>query len=376
MKVTIHKLFEYLLETAGAEPPECFLGFSLSTPPTLGDFLPDLDPALPLDWNGSSFQGLPALRQRVIDQAGLGGTCTPDDVLVTAGTAEANYLVFRQLLEPGDEVVTDAPGWPQAGVMARAIGARLVEVPRDPARGWALDPGAVIAALTPRTRLVFLSNPNNPTGRLIPDADLRALAAACDRAGIHLLVDEVYAGLEWAGPRPPSVAGLTPFGITTGSVSKALGLQGLRTGWLVTRDRALLRDAVILRENSSEIMNILGEHIAEIALRPDRLAPALTRARAEAEAALAGLDRFIAAEPRLSWHRPEAGLVGLARLEGVDGERLARRLLLPPYRTFVLPGSAFGQPGHIRLGVGGGPAARLDEGLRRLSACLSAWPSA
>lgn len=376
MKVTIHKLFDYLLETAGAEPPECFLGFSLSTPPVLGDFLPDLDPALPLDWNGASFLGLPALRRRVIDQAGLAGICSPDDVLVTAGTAEANYLVFRQLLQPGDEVVTDSPGWPQAGVMARAIGARLVEVARDEARGWALDPGAVIAALTPRTRLVFLSNPNNPTGRLIPETDLRAIAAACDRAGVHLLVDEVYAGLEWAGPRPPSAAGLTPLGITTGSVSKALGLQGLRTGWLVTRDRALLRDALILRENSSEIMNILGEHIAEIALRPDRLSAALTRARDEAQAALAGLDRFIAAEPRLAWHRPGAGLVGLARLDGLDGESLARRLIRPPFRTFVLPGSAFGCPAHIRLGVGGGPAARLDEGLRRLSACLTGWPSA
>ncbi len=260
--------------------------------------------------------------------------------------------------------------------MARAIGARLVEVPRDETRGWALDPGAVIAALTPRTKLVFLTNPNNPTGRLIPEADLRAIAEACDRAGIHLLVDEVYAGLEWAGPRPPSVAGLTPFGITTGSVSKALGLQGLRTGWLVTRDAALLRDALILRENASEIMNILGEHIAEIALRPARLAPALARARAEAAAALARLDAFVAAEPRLSWQAPEAGLIGLARLRGITGDALAARLLSPPFRTFVLPGSAYGQPDHIRLGVGGGPAARLDDGLARLHACLAAWPSA
>ncbi len=77
MKVTIHRLFEYLLETAGAVPPECFLGFSLSTPPRLADFLPDLDPALPLDWNGVSFQGLPALRQRVIDQAALPAPAAP-----------------------------------------------------------------------------------------------------------------------------------------------------------------------------------------------------------------------------------------------------------------------------------------------------------
>jgi hypothetical protein len=372
MRVTIHKLFDYLLETTAADPPECFIGFSLSRAPRLKDFLADLDPDLSLDWNGVSFLGLPTLRQRVLDQAGL--TLHPDSVLITAGAAEANYLLFRQLLTPGDEVLTEAPGWPQAGVMARAIGARLVEVPRNEAQGWQLDPDDVARRVTPRTRMIFLTNPNNPTGRLIPEADLRALAALADRHGIWLVVDEVYAGLEWAGPRPPAVAGLTPFGITTGSVSKALGLQGLRTGWMICQTRGVIRDAMILRENASEIMNTLGERIAEIALRPDRLAAALTQARAEGQASLARLDRFVADQPRLSWHAPEAGLIGLARVRGTDGETLARALLAPPWRTFLLPGSAYGLPDHIRLGAGGGPEARAEEGLARLGAWLADQP--
>jgi aspartate/methionine/tyrosine aminotransferase len=367
MKVTIHKLFDYLLETTAAEPPECFIGFSLARSPRLKDFLAELDPALSLDWNGKSFLGLPALRQRVLDQAGL--DLPPDSVLITAGAAEANYLLFRQLLSAGDELITEAPGWPQAGVMAKAIGARLVEVPRDEAQGWALDPDWVARAITPRTRMIFLTNPNNPTGRLIPEADLRALAALADRHGIWLVVDEVYAGLEWAGPRPPSSAGLTPFGIITGSVSKALGLQGLRTGWMICQSPEVIRDAMILRENSSEIMNVLGEHIAEIALRPERLAAALGRARAEGAEVLDRLDRFVTAEARLGWHRPQAGLIGLARVEGTDGESLARALLAPPYRTFLLPGSAYGLAHHIRIGAGGGPEARLEEGLGRLRRC-------
>lgn len=368
MKVTIHKLFDYLLETTAREPPECFIGFSLARSPRLKDFLADLDPDLSLDWNGTSFLGLPALRQRVLDQASL--TLPPDSVLITAGAAEANYLLFRQLLLPGDEIVTEAPGWPQAGVMARAIGARLVPVPRDEARGWALDPGAIAAAITPRTRMIFLTNPNNPTGRLIPDADLHALGALADRHGIWLVVDEVYAGLEWSAPRPSAIAGLTPFGITTGSVSKALGLQGLRTGWIICQSPGVIRDAMILRENASEIMNVLGEHIAEIALRPGRLAPALHRAREEGRATLDRLDRFVTAEPRLAWHRPEAGLIGLARVTGTDGDTLARALLQPPYRTFLLPGSAYDLPRHVRIGAGGGPEARLEDGLHRLSALL------
>lgn len=372
MKVTIHKLFDYLLETTAAEPPECFIGFSLARSPRLGDFLAELDPDLSLDWNGKSFLGLPSLRQRVLDQAGL--ALDPGCVLITAGAAEANYLLFRQLLTAGDEILTEAPGWPQAGVMAQAIGARLIEVPRDEFRGWWLDPEAVAQAITPRTRMIFLTNPNNPTGRLIPEADLRALAALADRHGIWLVVDEVYAGLEWQGPRPPAVAGLTPFGITTGSVSKALGLQGLRTGWMICQNLQVIRDAMILRENSSEIMNTLGEHIAEIALRPDRLAANLARTGAEARAALDRLDRFVLSEPRLSWHQPEAGLIGLARVEGTLGEALARALLAPPWRTFLLPGSAYGLPHHIRLGVGGGPEARTEEGLMRLSRFLATKP--
>lgn len=373
MKVTIHKLFDYLLETTAQDPPECFIGFSLARSPRLKDFLPDLDPDLSLDWNGKSFLGLPALRQRVLDQAGL--DMAQDSVLITAGAAEANYLLFRQLLTAGDEIVTEVPGWPQAGVMARAIGARLVEVRRDEAQGWWLDPDAVAAAITPRTRMIFLTNPNNPTGRLIPEEELQALADLADRHGVWLVVDEVYAGLEWAGPRPPSVAGLTPFGITTGSVSKALGLQGLRTGWMICRTPGVIRDAMILRENASEIMNTLGERIAEIALRPDRRAAALTRARVEATAALDRLDRFVAETQHLSWHRPEAGLIGLARVNGLDGETLARALVAPPWRTFLLPGSAYGMAQHIRLGAGGGPEARAEEGLSRLGRYLRSLPA-
>lgn len=371
MKVQIHKLFDYLLETAGEDPPECVLGFSLSTPPRLRAFLADLDPDLALDWNGVSFQGLPALRERVIAQAGLDGLCAPSDVLMTAGAAEANYLCFRQLLQAGDDIVTDTPGWPQAGVMARAIGANLVTVKRHEGDGWQLDPDALARVVNHRTRMIFLSNPNNPTGALMDAATLRRVVDIAAKVGAWLLVDEVYAGLEWQGTRPPSVAGMYERGITTGSVSKALGLQGLRTGWMICRDKTMIMDAVILRENSSEIMNILGEHIAEIALRPDRLAPALAAARAEGQAGLTLLDSFIAAQPRLSWVRPTAGLIGLARLRGEAAEPFARRLLAAPYRTFLLPGTAYDEPAHLRLGVGGGAAVKLDEGLRRLRDCLA-----
>jgi hypothetical protein len=370
MKVKIHTLFQYLLETTAATP-EAILGFSLSTSPKLADFLPDLDPNLRLDWNGVSFRGLPALRAAVIAQANLGDHCTPDHVLITAGAAEANYLAMMQLVQPGDEVVLETPGWPQAAVLARAIGAKIKLLHRQEADGWALPIDALRAAVTPRTKLIFLTNPNNPTGALLSPAELSAVANIADQVGAWLLVDEVYAGLEWDAPRAPSIAGIYARGITTGSVSKALGLQGLRTGWLISQDEGLLMDATILRENSSEIMNILGEHIAEIALRPDRLTAALAQARQDGKANLDHLDTFIAAQPGLAWVRPRAGLIGLARLpDGLLADPFARQLLAAPYRTFLLPGTAYDQPHHIRLGVGGGAAVNLPLGLARLKALL------
>lgn len=373
MKVKIHTLFQYLLDTTEAEP-EAFIGFSLSQSPKLGDFLDALDPDLPLDWNQKSFRGLPALRERVLAQAGLEGICAPDDVVITAGAAEANYLAFMQLVQPGDEVVTERPGWPQAGVLAEAVGATLVEIDRDEASGWHLPLDALEAAVTDRTRMIFLTNPNNPTGRLMDRRELERLVAIADRVGAWLLVDEVYAGLEWEGERAPSIAGMYDRGITTGSVSKALGLQGLRTGWLICRDADLVWDAIILRENASEIMNIMGEIIAEIALRPERLGSALESARRSGRETLARLDRFVADQANLSWHRPQAGLIGLARLAGDrDGDEFARCLLAEPYRTFLLPGSSYGLPQHIRLGVGGGPQAKLELGLERIARLLADW---
>ena len=190
MKVKIHTLFQYLLDTTDAQP-EAIVGFSLSRSPRLGAFLADLDPDLSLDWNQQSFRGLPTLREAVIRQAGLDGICTADDVLITAGTAEANYLAIRQLVQTGDEIVTETPGWPQAAVLAQAIGAEVRLVERREDQGWRLPLDALEAAVTERTRLIFLSNPNNPTGQVMTAPELAQVAAIAARVGAWLLVDEV-----------------------------------------------------------------------------------------------------------------------------------------------------------------------------------------
>lgn len=374
MKVKIHTLFQYLLETTQSAP-EAIVGFSLSQSPRLGDFMDDLDPDLVLDWNNRDFSGLPELKDHVLRQAGLLGVRAPADVLITAGAAEANYLAIMQLLQPDDEIVIETPGWPQAEVLAKAIGAKIIKVTRRESENWQLPLDQLSDAITPKTRMIFLTNPNNPTGDVLGADALAQIVQMADRVGAWLLVDEVYAGLEWDGPRAPSVAGMYARGITTGSVSKALGLQGLRTGWIICADAGMIRDAVILRENSSEIMNIMGEVIAEIALRPDRYASSMAQARADGQKNLDQMNAWIAAQDGLDWVSPRAGLIGLGRLsDGIDSDDFARFLLADPYRTFLLPGSAYDQQGHIRLGVGGGAAVNLTEGLTRLAQGLRDYP--
>lgn len=368
--VEIHKLFEFLLETTSAQP-EAVLGFSLSSSPKLGEFLDELSSDLSLDWSNESFQGMVRLREHILARSKLQDSCTIDDVLITAGTAEANFLVISQLLRPEDEIIVESPGWPQPVVLAKAIGATIKVLHRNEEDSWRFDFTELENLITERTRLFFLCNPNNPTGQILSEGDLKKVAALAERVGAYVLVDEVYAGLEWRTNRAPSIAALYERGITTNSVSKALGLQGLRTGWLICRDPKVIFDAYVLRENSSEIMNVMGEKIAEVALRKDRYETAIAKARQEGQANLELLNSFINARPELSWQPPAAGLIGMCRVHlAMDGETLARRLLKPPYRTFVIPGSAYDLPQHIRLGVGGGEEAGLNLGLERLEQFL------
>lgn len=370
MRVRIHELFETFLGAHAAEP-EVSLVHSLAEPPSLGQFLDDLDPGLSLDWSGQSFMGLPSLREKVIERWGYGPVCTADDVLITAGTAEANFLAINNLVGPGDEMVVDVPGWPQPLVLAEALGARVRKLERDEARGWMFDFGQLQDLVNAKTKLIFICNPNNPTGHVLDRDALQRLAGMADRVGAWVLTDEVYRGMEWDDEDTPRVASLYERGISTGSVSKVLGLQGLRTGWMVCRERQLLTDCMVLREDSSEIMNVMGEAIADIALEADRFAAAVDRARQAGQRNLQLIHRFIQDQPGLSWVRPRAGLIGFCKTDlGMDARELSRQLLGPPYRTFVMPGSAYGYPNHVRLGAGGGQEQEVAEGLRRLAQFL------
>lgn len=371
MHVKMHKLFATFLH-AHALQPEASVVFSLATPARLGDYLADLNPAMSLDWSDQSFQGITSLREKVVARMGYAPHCKAEDVLITAGTNEANFLAITQLVGPGDEMIVDVPGWPQPLALGEAIGAVVKPLPRYEAQGWRFQVDELADLVNDKTRLIYLCNPNNPTGHVLDEDTLLQVVELADRVGAYVLCDEVYRGLEWHGAETPRVASLYERGISTGSISKVFGMQGLRTGWMVCQDPKVILDAMVLRENTSEIMNVMGEAIADLVLSEARFGPTVAQVRATESQNIDFLDRFIEEMPMLSWHRPQAGLIGFCRLDlPIDADTFAKRLLDPPYRTFVMSGSVYNYPQHLRLGVGGGAAVGLNVGLERMRALLN-----
>jgi aspartate/methionine/tyrosine aminotransferase len=157
---------------------------------------------------------------------------SPDNVLVTVGAAEANYLALTTLLRPGDEAVIMLPNYMQVWGIAKNHGIRVRECHLSEKRQWAPDLGELEAAVTPATKLIAVCNPNNPTGRIMTPSEMDGVIAAAERVGAWLLSDEVYRGAEReTDEEAPSFYGRYDKVLAQGSMSKAYGLPGLRIRW-------------------------------------------------------------------------------------------------------------------------------------------------
>lgn len=368
MDVKINKLYEIFLHAheVGCDYP---IVTSLRSSPKLKEFLEDLDPELPLDWSGQSFYGLPELRKQVVKTQDY--HVSEDNIMITAGTNEANFLVMMQTIIPGDEIVIDMPSWPQPYELGKALGANVKIIKRRENLKWGIDLDELKKLVTPKTRLIFLCSPNNPTGAVFNEEEMKSICKIAAANGSYLLCDEVYRGLEWDGQRSPAAVNYYEKAISTSSVSKTLGLQGIRTGWMATSDKALLTRCLILRENASEIMNVLGEYIALAALKPGKYERLINEGKNQGSKGWAIIRDWISKNEVFHWVEPRAGFLCFVRYDlDIGSEDFCKRLLAPPYRTFVQPGVAYGFEKYIRLGVGGGVGGvqteQIGEGLRRI----------
>jgi aspartate/methionine/tyrosine aminotransferase len=316
--------------------------------------------------------GYAPLQQRLAQHAGVPEEC----VVAAAGTSMANHLAMAALLEPGGEVILEQPVYGPLLDVAEYLGARVKHLPRRFESRFAIGLEELQRAITPATRLIVLTNLHNPSGALLSTEMLQAIGKLAQRAGVRVLVDEVYLEMLFGKAAPfsfpigNSIAGAkeNPF-IVTSSLTKVYGLSGLRCGWILAAPDLARRMWLL-----NDLFAATGAHPAErlSVMALDHLEQFRARARELLAANRALLDTFLDSRRDLECFRPPAGTVIFPRLpHGRDSEAFFQ-LLREKFETTVVPGSFFEMPRHFRIGIGS-DTPTLRAGLERLSAALDAF---
>jgi len=314
-----------------------------------------------LELSGTGAYGYAPLQQAIAARYRVEEAC----VVAAMGTSMANLLALAAVVEPGDEVLIEHPAYEPLIAAARYLGAKVRTFPRRAEDGFRLDPAQVERAITPRTRAVVLSNLHNPSSALADDDALRAVGEIAARAGARVIVDEVYLDALWE-PAPRTCVHLGPAFISTNSLTKVYGLNGLRCGWILAEPALAER-----MWRLTELFNNIGVHAAErLSLIAFQNLDALAhRSRTLLDANAATLNDFYATQADSLDVQPHAhGTVSFPRLRTGDADALCD-LLVSRYETAVVPGRFFGEPGHVRIGLGIDPAT-FAEGLDRLGRAL------
>jgi aspartate/methionine/tyrosine aminotransferase len=297
------------------------------------------------------------------------GLCAAD-VLVTTGAAGALFIIATSLLGPSDHLVVVRPNYATNLETPRAIGCLTTHIDLVFEDGFRIDLEKVAAAITPATRIVSVTCPHNPTGVMLSQAELRGLAELTARHGCRLLVDETYRDLSFDEPLPPA-ASLGDHVISVSSLSKAYGVQGIRIGWLITKDPALQEVFLAASEQISICGSVMDEWVAEQIMenRVAILGPRLVEMRRR----LQRVSDWMAGEDRLEWVKPSGGVVCFPRMtvEPTGGTEGFYRRLLDDHGAYVGPGHWFEQPdSYFRVGYGWPAAEELEAGLAAISAAL------
>ena len=301
--------------------------------------------------------------------AGLHSRQSPANVLVTHGAIGANALVHQALVEPGDRVVTMVPTYQQHYSIPASIGAdvRLLRLREE--NGFLPDVAELRALVGSRAKLIAFSNPNNPAGSLMDEALLGEITEIARRAGAYILADEVYRGLNQQGSgSTASIADIYEAGISTGSMSKAFSLAGLRLGWLVAPPE-VIASVSVHRDYNTISVGMIDDYFASLALEAKDAI--LTRSREIVRGNLATLDEWVTAHPLVHYVKPGSGTTALL---AYDLEVPSRPLcvdLVQQTGVMLTPGSAMDVEGYLRIGYANNPKI-LADGLARLGGFLTA----
>lgn len=291
-----------------------------------------------------------------------------DHVLVTNGTAEANFLALWRLLEPGDEVVLMLPNYMQIWGLARSLGAEVIPLWLREERRWHPDLEELGRSLSSRTKLIAVCNPNNPTGAILEESEMRAFVEAARAADAWLLADEVYQGAERNGQRTPSFWGRYDKVLITNGLSKAYGLPGLRIGWIAGPEKAI---AALwgYHDYTTIAVSALSDELARRALgNRDRI---LERTRRILRQNYPVLEEWIAGHDDLfTFVPPAAGAIAYLKYAmDINSTELTRKLR-EEKSVLVVPGDHFNMDRYLRINYGP-PAEYLRAGLQRMQETIA-----
>jgi aspartate/methionine/tyrosine aminotransferase len=359
MQSTWENVVEYNLSESGVHP--------LSLRELVSDR--ELEEILSLGLGYSQTNGTPALRSGI---ARLYPGASVDQVLATAGSSEANFLLMWSLIEPGDEVVFMMPNYMQMWGLARGFGAALKPLWLKRSLGWAFDLGELERLVTSKTRLIIVTNPNNPTGAVMSREAMTAVAVCAERSGAWIVADEVYRGAELDGPATPSFWGLTDRVIVVNGLSKAYGLPGVRIGWILG-PREFVQKTWPYHDYTTISPSILSDRLAQVALSPGNRERILKRTKGILQANFPILGEWLERQDGFfDFLPPAAGAIAFAGYHhDLNSTELANRLIREK-SVLIVPGDQFEMDHHLRFGFGSegdylrSGLARVEELLREI----------
>lgn len=328
----------------------------------------DLDELAKLELFYPQVNGTDLLRARIAQT--YAPAPAQDEVLVTVGAAEANALVCQTLLEPGDRVTVIEPGYRQVRGIAENLGCAVDVVQLRDETGWQLDLDELRASIGPRTKLLYVVNPNNPTGTILSSEARATILEAVEASGCWLLADEVYCGSERDIVETESFWGTHPRAVCANSLSKACGLCGLRIGWVVAPQpfaEELWRRHEYAVISASLPSVFLAERALEPAKRRELLARQRDLVRDGAELYARWLDEHAALVS--AYAAPATALSFPRYAASLPSEQVADAIRTRA-SVLVIPGSMMGSEGHFRLTVGFEPEF-LGAALERIASVLS-----
>jgi aspartate/methionine/tyrosine aminotransferase len=296
----------------------------------------------------------------------------PSNVLVTNGSAEANYIAVRSMLEPGDELVLMLPNYMQIWGLARAAGIDVKPFHLRHELEWGPDLDELKRRVTPRTKMIAVCNPNNPTGAVLKETEMMEIVKLAKQVGAWVYADEIYRGAELDGNEIPSFYGSGDYNkvMVNGGLSKAYGLPGLRTGWLVGPAPAIA-DAWAYHDYTTISTGILSQWPANRVLQPEMRMNVLNRNRAMLRENIEILQAWVDKHSDLfSFIPPKAGAMAFIRYSMDINSREFSTRLREEKSVFIMDGDCFGMDGYIRIGFGS-EKEYLSAGLARIDEFLN-----